>query len=224
MRVDESPLVRILRVVIRFARGILLVALVTSAAILSSDCSRQETEARRTLTRWVRGCKKSANRFTRRIARRDAESAKRMVDDYWKAVFEGRTRDAYRLLTNESRKKTSFDDYSRKVAFGPRRTPLESDFWKAYSRLSSVKVGPVRIDKDSAEVTAIITFPYVAELVAELEPKADSLFSPSDSPRKKDWLLGELTARIHEKRYRPYVMLLELGLHWERSNWRLVYQ
>lgn len=157
-------------------------------------------------------------------ASKDAEGVKTMLEDYWQALFEGKPREAYSMLTRQSRKTTKLDDYAEQMAFGLDTSPAKDSFWSEYSALCNLSMGPVKITDDTAETDIIITYPHMPTLVKNLGLKADSLFPTSDSLARKEWMYREQAKALREHRYMTMAYHLSLRLHWEWFGWYLIFE
>lgn len=155
--------------------------------------------------------------------RQDKESAERMLEKYWRAVFEGNVRKAYSMFDRKSKEATSLEEFANRIAFGLDRSPLKDSFWTEYAALCELSMGPVNIRDDTAYADVLLTIPNLARLGQDLKLEADSLFGPGDSVSSKEWMMRRRILALKEHHYMPLVMHLSLRLHWERGGWYLVY-
>ena len=156
---------------------------------------------------------------------KDSDGAKKMITDYWSAVFKGDSRKAYSMLTRKSKKTLSFDEYANNISYGSKRTALKDSFFSVYAPACNLSIGPVMISGDTAKVDLLLTIPDLPNLNrTRLLAKADSLFARKDTIARNEWLLRERTRAVREKSYRPLIMHLVMRLAWEWGTWHLVYE
>jgi hypothetical protein len=132
-------------------------------------------------------------------AKKDTESAERMLTEYWQALFEGDVKTAYSKFSRESRKETSMEDFADRVAFGLESSAQKDSFWVEYSRICKLDMGPVNIRGDTAYADVLLTIPNLARLAKDLELKADSL--GIDSHYREDWMMKERTSALAGHNY-----------------------
>lgn len=158
-------------------------------------------------------------------AKKDSKSAKKFIEDYWSAVFRGDARKAYPMLSRQSRKKLSFEEYAVNIAYGVKRTPLADSFFSVYAPACGISMGPIMINGDTAKVNLLLTIPDLPNLNrTSLLAKADSLFAGKDTAARSEWLLRERTKAIREKNYRTLITHLAMRLVWRWGAWHLIYE
>lgn len=155
---------------------------------------------------------------------RDEEGAEKMLVEYWEKVFAGQTHQAYRMLTLQSKMNTTVEEFGNHVFWGAEKTPLKDSLWALYAPRCHVEVAKVKVAGDSAAADVMLTFPDINERIRAYTPEADTLFEPSDSLARKEWMIRKVRSALEEGKYRPFILHMKLRVRWEFFSWRLVYE